>query len=191
MAAPLVKQPARWGRNPEIEEEEEEVIPYVVLASNMKNCPVHLWTDLRKLNPYRFAERHFHLDPQFWTQSQFAMWNNHYDSTALDSYVTPLRLNSEHFRAHRKIDFFFVEQALKKMNLWTIANLEQEYCPDIVRQFFCTAYFHPGNRRQISWMTGDTPYTASFDELAWSLGYDDVRRGGFCIHSESSKKMVA
>jgi hypothetical protein len=40
-------------------------------------------------------------------------------------------------------------------------------------------------------MTGDTPYTASFDELAWSLGYDDVHRGGFRIHSKSSKKMVA
>jgi hypothetical protein len=119
------------------------------------------------------------------------MWNDHYDSTALDSYVTPLRLNSEHFHAHRKTDFFFVEQALKKMNLWTIANLEQEYCPDLVRRFFCTAYFHPGNHRQIAWMTGDSHFTASFDELAWSLGYDDVHRGGFRIHTESSKKMVA
>jgi hypothetical protein len=192
MVASHVKQPARRGQNPEIEEEEEEdVIPDVVPASNMKNCHVQLWTDLRRLNPYRFAQGTFHLDPRFWTQSQFAMWNDHYDSTALDSYVTPLRLNSEHFRAHRKTNFFFVEQALKKMNLWTIANLEQEYCPDLVRQFFCTAYFHPGNRMQISWMTGDTHFTASFDELAWSLGYDDVRRGGFRIHTESSKKMVA
>jgi hypothetical protein len=105
--------------------------------------------------------------------------------------VTPHRLNAEHFCAHRKIDFFFVEQALKKMNLWTIANLEQEYCPAMVCQFFCTAYFHPGSHRQISWMTGDTHYTAAFDELAWSLGYDDVRRGGFRIHSESPKRMVA
>jgi hypothetical protein len=73
MAAPLVKQPARRGRNLKIEEEEEDVIPDVVLASNMKNCPVYLCTDLRRLNPYRFAERPFHLDPRFWTQSQFAM----------------------------------------------------------------------------------------------------------------------
>jgi hypothetical protein len=190
MVGSQVKQPARRGQNPEIEEEEEDIIPDVVPASNMKTCPVHLWTDLRRLNPYRFAQRTFHLDPRFWTQSQFAMWNDHYDSTALDSYVTPFRLNSEHFRAHRKTDFFFVQQALKKMNLWTIANLEQEYCPDLVRQFFCTAYFHPGSCRQISWMTGDTHFTALFDELAWSLGYDVVRRGGFRIHSESPKRMV-
>jgi hypothetical protein len=192
MVGSHVKRSVHRGRNPEIEEEEEEdIIPDVVPATNMKTCPMHLWTNLRRLNPYHFAQRTFHLDPRFWTQSQFAMWNDHYDSSALDSFVTPHRLNSEHFRAHRKTDLFFVEQALKKMNLWTIANLEQEYCPDIVRQFFCAAYFHSGSRRQISWMTGDTPYTAAFDELAWSLGYDDVRRGGFRIHSESSKRMVA
>jgi hypothetical protein len=55
MAAPLVKQPARRGRNPEIEEEEEDILPDIVPASNMKTCPVHLWADLRRLNPYRFA----------------------------------------------------------------------------------------------------------------------------------------
>jgi hypothetical protein len=147
MVGSHVKRSVHRGRNPKIEEEEEDIIPDVVPATNMKTCPVHLWTDLRRLNPYRFAQRTFHLDPRFWTQSQFAMWNDHYDSTALDSFVTPHHLNSKHFRAHRKTDFFFVEQALKKMNLWTIANLEQEYCPDIVRQFFCTAYFHPGSRR--------------------------------------------
>jgi hypothetical protein len=31
----------------------------------MKTCPMHLWTDLRRLNPYRFAQRTFHLDPRF------------------------------------------------------------------------------------------------------------------------------
>jgi hypothetical protein len=97
MVAPHVKRPAHWVRDPEIEEEEEDVIPDVVPASNMKNCPMQLWIDLRRLNPYRFTERTFHLDPRFWTQSQFAMWNDHYDPTTLDSYVTSLRLNSEHF----------------------------------------------------------------------------------------------
>jgi hypothetical protein len=150
MVSSHVKRSVHRGRNPEVEEEEEDIVPDVVPATNMKTCPVQLWTDPRRLNPYRFVERPFHLDRRFWTQSQFAMWNDHYDSTALDSFVTPHRLNTEHFRAHQKTDFFFVEQALKKMNLWTIANLEQEYCPAMVCQFFCTAYFHPGNRRQIS-----------------------------------------
>jgi hypothetical protein len=68
MDASHVKQPTRRGQNLEIEEE-EDVIPDVVPASNMKNCPVQLWTDLRRLNPYRFAQRTFHLDPRFWTQS--------------------------------------------------------------------------------------------------------------------------
>jgi hypothetical protein len=54
MVASHVKQPARRGRNLEIEEEEDVVLD-VVLASNMKNCPVQLWTNLRRLNPYRFA----------------------------------------------------------------------------------------------------------------------------------------
>jgi hypothetical protein len=54
MVASHVKQPARRVWNSEIEEE-EDVIPDVVPASNMKNCPVQLWTDLRRLNPYRFA----------------------------------------------------------------------------------------------------------------------------------------
>jgi hypothetical protein len=54
MDASHVKQPTCRGQNPEIEEE-EDVIPDVVPASNMKNCPVQLWTDLRRLNPYRFA----------------------------------------------------------------------------------------------------------------------------------------
>jgi hypothetical protein len=73
MVGPQVKQPSRRGQNLEIEEEEEDIIPDVVPASNMKTCPVHLWTDLRRLNPYHFAQRTFHLDPRFWTQSQFAM----------------------------------------------------------------------------------------------------------------------
>jgi hypothetical protein len=42
MAAPFVKQPAHRGRKPEMEEEEEDVIPDVVPTSNMKNCPMHL-----------------------------------------------------------------------------------------------------------------------------------------------------
>jgi hypothetical protein len=69
MVSSQFKQPARRGRNPEIEEEEEDIIPDVVLASNMKTCPVHLWTDMRRLNPYYFAQRTFHLDPWFSTQS--------------------------------------------------------------------------------------------------------------------------
>jgi hypothetical protein len=150
MDAPHIKRPAHRVWNPEIEEEEEDGVPHIVPATNMKTCPLPLWIDLRRLNPCRFAERTFHLDPCFWTQSQFAMWNDHYDPTALDSYVTPFRLNKEHFRAHQKTYFFYVEKALKTMNLWTIVNLEQEYCPNLVRQFFCTAYFHLGNRRQIS-----------------------------------------
>jgi hypothetical protein len=40
-------------------------------------------------------------------------------------------------------------------------------------------------------MTGDSHFTALFDELAWSLGYDYVHHGGFRIHTESLKKMVA
>jgi hypothetical protein len=55
------------------------------------------------------------------------MWNDHYEPTALDSYVTPLRLNQEHFQAHRKEDFFHVDEALKKMNLWPIVTLEEEF----------------------------------------------------------------
>ena len=51
------------------DEIEEEIAPDEVPAQNMKTCSLKMWTQLRKTNPYRFAERPFHGDPRFWTRS--------------------------------------------------------------------------------------------------------------------------
>jgi hypothetical protein len=58
----------------------------------MKLCPRPVWTKLRRENLYRFVNHTFHVNARFWTKAQYAMWNDHYDNTQLDSYVTLLRI---------------------------------------------------------------------------------------------------
>jgi hypothetical protein len=53
---------------------------------------------------------------------------------------------------HKHDDFKFVDISLKKMNLWPLVTIEEDYLPELVRQFFCTTYFHNTPQRHITWM---------------------------------------
>jgi hypothetical protein len=83
-------------------------------------------------------------------------------------------------------DFKYVDMALKKMNLWPLVTLEQDYTPALVSQFFCTTFFHSTPQRHITFMVGTTQCTIAYDQFQSALGYTGILCGGFRIHSEGS-----
>jgi hypothetical protein len=71
------------------------------------------------------------------------MWEQFYEPIVPEPSVKPRRLNIPFHDMHKHDDFKYVDMALKKMNLWTLVTIEQDYLPELVSQFFCTTYFHP------------------------------------------------
>jgi hypothetical protein len=71
------------------------------------------------------------------------MWEKFYEPAVPEPSVKPRCLNVTFHDMHKDDDFKYVDMALKKMNLWTLVTIEQDYMPDLVSQFFYTAFFHP------------------------------------------------
>jgi hypothetical protein len=101
-------------------------------------------------------EQPFAEDRHFWTKAQFAMWEQFYQPAVPEPAVKPRRLNVEFHDMYKHDDFKYVDMASKKMNMWKLVTLEQDYIPDLVSQFFCTAFFHPTPQRHITFMAGTT-----------------------------------
>jgi hypothetical protein len=87
---------------------------------------------------------------------------------------------------HKHDDFKYVDIALKKMNLWPLVTIEEDYLLEIVSQFFCTTYFQNTTQRHITWISGRDRFTIDCDQFRTALGYTRDLRGGFRIHSEGS-----
>ena len=133
---------------------------------NMGEMDLELWKDVRKKDPYRFPERTYKgKDRRFWTKAQAAMWTDFYDDKdhmRVGFFVKSQRLNQPWLNMYLATDFRYVDEALRKMDLMDLACLEQKYYPDVVRQFFCTVFFHSDPERTMSWMTGDTQFSGTY-----------------------------
>jgi hypothetical protein len=114
------------------------------------------------------------------------MWEQFYEPAVPEPAVKPRRLNVEFHNMYKHDDFKYVDMSLKKMNLWPLVTLEEDYLPEFVSQLFCTAYFHNTTQRHITWMLGRDQFTIDYDQFQTSLGYTGDLRGGFRIHSEGS-----
>ena len=167
-------------------DDDEQHDPNYVPSTDLKTCELKIWTNLRQDNPYVNDEQPFTEDRRFWTKAQFAMWEQFYAPAVPEPAVKPRRLNVDFHNMYKHDDFKYVDMALKKMNLWTLVTLEQDYISDLVSQFFCTAYFHPTPQRHITFMVGTTQCSISYDQFQTALGYTGNLRGGFRIHSEGS-----
>jgi hypothetical protein len=104
----------------------------------------------------------------------------------MDAYVRPKVLNSDFWELYRSSDFTFADQALRKMGLYDIACLKETYFPHIIRQFFCTVYFHNDEDRTFTWMSGTEKFTSNFQAFCEALGYPGGNRG-LVIHDERAR----
>jgi hypothetical protein len=64
------------------------------------------------------------------------MWDEFYDDLKLNPYVRPCSLNVEWWNMYIDSDFRFVDEALRKMDLFDLVCLKEDYNPDVIRQFF-------------------------------------------------------
>jgi hypothetical protein len=86
-------------------------------------------------------------------------------------------------------DFKYVDEALARMGIMDIATMKEPFYPDLIRQFFCTAFFHEdGLERTVSWMSGHQQFSGTYDDFCQALGYDvgqpKGKAHGFRIHNE-------
>jgi hypothetical protein len=166
----------------DVEQEQE-------ITDNLGSAHINVWRKLRLTNPYRFHERQYKgSDKRFWTDSQLAMWNDYYDADEhmkSGFYVVPKSLNVEHFQHYVSKDFRYINEALLKMDILDLVTLTESIQPMVVRQFFCTVFFHNDPEETFSWMTGKDVFHATFADFCGALGYGEGRAGGFKIHSEA------
>jgi hypothetical protein len=116
------------------------------------------------------------------------MWNDYYDADEhmkSGFYVVPKSLNVEHFQRHASKEFLHINEALLKMDIMDLVTLSESIQPLVVRQFFCTVFFHNDPEETFSWMTGQDVLHATFADFCDALGYGGGRAGGFKIHSET------
>jgi hypothetical protein len=116
------------------------------------------------------------------------MWNDYYDADEhmkSGFYVVPKSLNVEHFQHYASKDFRHINEALLKMDILDLVTLSESIQPMVVRQFFCTVFFHNDPEETFSWMTGKDVFHATFADFCGALGYGEGRAGGFKIHSEA------
>ncbi|KAK1561685.1 hypothetical protein QYE76_017663 [Lolium multiflorum] len=155
----------------EFAHEVEHHDPNYVPITDLKTCELKVWTNLRQDNPYLNDEQPFTKYKRFWTKAQFVMWEQFYEPAVPEPAVKPRRLNVEFHNVYKHDDFKYVDMALKKMNMWTLVTLEQDYIPDQVSQFLCITFFHSNPQRHITFMAGTTPCTISYDQFQTALGY--------------------
>jgi hypothetical protein len=166
----------------EVERHDPNYVPNV----DLKTCELYIWTNPRQDNPYVTDDPPFTEDRRFWTKAQFFMWEKFYEPIQPKSSVKPSRLNVAFHDMHKHDDFKYVDIALKKMNLWPLVTIEEDYLPELVSQFFCTTYFHNTTHRRITWMSGRYQFTIDYDQFQTALGYTGDLRERFRIHSEGS-----
>ncbi|KAK1629806.1 hypothetical protein QYE76_004121 [Lolium multiflorum] len=146
--------------------------------------------DLRTVNPYRYEQRTYTGgDKFFWTKTQAALWVGYYDNTHVcmknGAVVKPKAINPEELALHEATKYRFVVQTLKGMGLYDLVCLKPDddqedptYCPLLVRQFYCTVFFHDDADRTMTWMTGREKYSCTYTQFCEAMGFDGGRATG-------------
>jgi hypothetical protein len=110
-----------------------------------------------------------------------------YTQFKLALFVKPSVLNLEYHNLYASTDFKHVDEALTSLGIMDVATMREPFYSDLVRQFFCTAFFHDDVDRTVTWMSGSQKCSGTYDDFCSALGYS-VAHGkhatGFQIHSE-------
>ena len=70
------------------------------------------------------------------------MWDHIYTQFRVTPCGHIQALNLEWFNMYAASDYFYVDEALRKMDLFDLVCLKEDYFPDFIRRLFCTVYFH-------------------------------------------------
>jgi hypothetical protein len=182
------------GKDTAADEEEEDLLIEKVPTENTA-VSIKTWGRLREFNPYQFEERTYSRgDKMFWTKTQYCFWEDFYNNpeyTKTGSFVQPKAINQEELNLYAPTEFRFVIETLKKLGLYDLVCLKPGdgtgvYCPDLIRQFHCTAYFHEDPARTITWMSGTEQHSCNYIDFCQAMGFGAGRARGFKIHSEKS-----
>ena len=183
------------GKGTAADEEEEDLLIEKVPTENTATLHIKRWERLRESNPYRFVERTYtRSDKMFWTKTQACFWEDFYnnpENTRTGSCVQPKAINQEELNLYAATEFRFVVEILRRLGLYDLVCLKPGegtgvFCPDLIRQFHCTAYFHDDPARTITWMTGTEQRSCNYIDFCQAMGFGGGRARGFKIHSEGS-----
>ncbi|KAM0871134.1 hypothetical protein ACQ4PT_039597 [Festuca glaucescens] len=95
-------------------------------------------------------------------------------------------LDQEYYEVYQDNYFRCIHGVLTTMDIFTLANVKQNFCPELVAQFYATIWFKEDNARHMTFMCGNHRFDTTFGEFAASLGYPWCFANedhGFKIHS--------
>ncbi|KAM0852938.1 hypothetical protein ACQ4PT_051410 [Festuca glaucescens] len=177
-----------------IGDEEEAVEPELLPQENIKDLSRGIWKATRKKNPYRFEVKTCQADPRFWTLFQEQAWHEFY-STLKKPICVQHVLDQEYYEVYQNNYFRRLHGVLTTMDILPLANVKQNFCPELVARFYATVWFQEDNAHHMSFMCGHHKIDTTFGEFAASLGYPwrfSSEDHGYKLHShhEFDREMI-
>jgi hypothetical protein len=136
-------------------------------------CQMHIrkWRALRRLNPYRFSSRQNHEDHRFWTKVQPKIMQDVYLPMSKRSTIACAKsINTNWMHLHGDSDAPLLRRLLEGLGLWSLACFNQDYCPELVQQFYCTVYYHKSGPIDLTWMCGNHKISSTKLAFVTALG---------------------
>jgi hypothetical protein len=141
-----------------------------VPKENIRHMHIRKWRSLRRLDPYRFSSHQNHEDPRFWTKVQQKIMQDVYLSMSKRFTITRAKsLNTNWMHLHGD-DAHLLCRLLEGLGLWRLVCFNQDYCPELVQQFYRTIYYHKSGPYDITWMCGNHKISSTKLDFVASLG---------------------
>jgi hypothetical protein len=123
---------------------------------------------VRRNNWYATARDEDIEDRGFWNEEQWGIFRDVYEP--LKNPCRPMHpIDFDHLRS--KTYFDEAVSVVEKMGLLGLANIQCNYNPGLIKQFYATLVILPNAQKSMKWMTGEHECTSDFSTFASLLGY--------------------
>jgi hypothetical protein len=134
--------------------------------------------EARMVNPY-LVPRARGVDPRFWNRMQESIYTE--VIITKKQKVAPQQLIDLKHIHENLVHFAGVLEKLEEFNLMPLVKFHQDYCEELVMQFFATVHFGTNEERTMTFMAGNEKRVVNFNVLADICGYtfmgDSVDQG--------------
>jgi hypothetical protein len=135
---------------------------------NYKSMPEAKYILVWHNNWYTTARDEDIEDRGFWNEEQWGIFRDVYEP--LKNPYRPMHpIDFDHLRS--KTYFDEAVSVVEKMGLLGLANIQCNYNPGLIKQFYATLVILPNAQKSMKWMTGEHECTSDFSMFASLLGY--------------------
>jgi hypothetical protein len=153
---------------------------------NYKSMPEAEYILVRRNNWYASPRDEGIDDRGFWNEEQWGIFRDVYEP-----FKNPCRpmhpIDFDHLRSKSYFDEAI--SVIEKLGLLGLANIQCDYNPGLIKQFYATLVILPNAQKSMKWMTGEHECTSNFTTFASLLGYayDGDTPVGRRIHNPGNK----